>query len=599
MNNFTRNKEPLAEEFNLRINEKNLAYAYSQGEYAGIASELSKWLTALSKIQLKAVNKETLALFDFSAEVIGHFLTRPDLNFTQKDFLKLLRLHQPLTNLFALSQYGNSDTFLKNIKFEEKTSILYAPLLTARNKMAFSRARLFSENSLVASEWYGQYLFGARSFASKVVSENLISHLSFWDERMVLCVSLSNGYMRSTYIDPNIDRHYKNNFNRIVQSRMSSSHIKSNPESKKIGVATARWAAVHPTYKNRFELFRELSKSFELTLIHIGPPRTDIDTTIFKNVIHAKFENGRVNAPELFNNDFGMLFYPDIGMNVESRFLSNLRLAPVQVTTNSHPVSTFGSKIDFFLTGIESEEDPTTAHRHYSERLVLIPGIGTLPEVPTSKVKRKEVAANTSLDSELIIACPWGSLKINHKQLCLLRRLSTKVKRRVRFRFLATLGMDSLHYPATLIDLQSVLGERVELFADLPYQEYMEKLADSHFAMDAFPFGGNTSIVDCLHLGIPIVTRMGWQFYNRAGPIILKRAGLDELIAYNEDDYIEYGCRLVNDSSLNLAIRQKMEGLNVTSLLSNLSSTDAFVAACSYLINHRPDPTIRTPIVIQ
>jgi starch synthase len=38
----------------------------------------------------------------------------------------------------------------------------------------------------------------------------------------------------------------------------------------------------------------------------------------------------------------------DIGMNVESRFLSNLRLAPAQVTTNSHPVSTFGSKIDFF-----------------------------------------------------------------------------------------------------------------------------------------------------------------------------------------------------------------------------------------------------------
>lgn len=598
MNDPRQSTKEAEKPFNIRINEKALATAYAQGAYSDLSKIISDWLIELSKVQFKLINNKSLSLFDFSAEVIGHYLTRPDLNFSQKEFLQLLRLHQPITNLFALSQYKNSDFFLKPTGFESKPSVLQLPLVNARNKTGFSRSLLFSQNALIASEWYGQYLFGVRSFSSELATNNLRDHLNFWDERMILCVSLSNGYMRSTYIDPNIDRHYKHNFNNLVKSKMSSIRVGSNPDKKSIGIVTARWAAVHPTYKNRFQLFKELSKSYDLTLVHIGAERSDLDKSIFKRVIGAKFENGRINAPELFNNQFSMLFYPDIGMNVESRFLSNLRLAPIQVTTNSHPVSTFGSNIDFFLTGSESEEDPASASRHYSERLVLIPGIGTLPGVPTTKTTVGSVVRPLSQD-ELIVGCPWGSLKINYRLLCLLKRIRGASQKRIKFRFLATLGTDALHHPSTLIDLQDVLGEDVELFADLPYPDYMDKLAEASFALDAFPFGGNTSVVDCLHLNLPIVSRLGWQFYNRAGPVILKRAGLEELVVSNDDDYVDLGCRLINDPSLLESIREKMSAIDLKILLDGLTSTEAFVAACQHLITDRPDASIRSPIVIQ
>lgn len=595
--------EENSNQFNLRINERDLSKHYSDSNYSALLKVATDWLNKVSKLHLPAINRSSQAALDFSAELIGHYFTRPNLNFTQKDFVQLLRLHQPLSNLFALSSYKNTDFWLKTTNFSSNSELIFLPLLTARNEISFSRKSLFDKNPTLASEWYGQYLFGVRSFASEVVSNNLKKHLGFWDSRMTLCVSLSNGYMRSTYIDPNLDRHYKYRFNNLVKTRMGNLKIRNRPKKKNIAVVTARWATVHPTYKNRFELFKELGKHFDLTLVHIGPERKDIEGSIFKKLINARFQNGMIHAPELFDNEFGMVFYPDIGMNVESRFLSNLRLAPIQVTTNSHPVSTFGSEIDFFLTGEESEEASALAHRHYSERLVLIPGIGTMPDMPRAKppaIRESQDTSREKANASTLIACPWGSLKINNDLLKSLRRISERSTKHVRFRLLCTLGLDALHYASTLSDIQNVLGVgNVELFADLPYPNYMEKLEECAFALDAFPFGGNTSIVDCIYLRKPIVSRLGWQFYNRAGPVILRYAGFDELVTDTEDGFIALASELVNNPTNLAKLQNRLSQVDVAAVLQSLTSKDAFVEACKYLIYESPDPNIRTPIVIK
>lgn len=585
------------ERFPTDVGGKELASLYANGHYEGLLDHICKWLQGFAQTQIKEITPVLQRSFDTNAETLGYFLSRTDLNFKQSSLLRLLKNHQAFSNIFANSCYGNADQWIKPRMNNNKISVLYLPLLQVRNSLAINRSDLFKQNNSLSSEWYGQYLFGVRSFINKNALLNLKEHLSFWDPRMEFCLSMSNGYMRSTYIDPALDRLWKSNFNNLVKQKFSFSGILNKPNPKSIAVLTARWANVHPTYKNRLPLFEALAERFDLTLVHLGPERKDIDTRLFKKVVRAGFHNGRINSPELFNNNFSMAFYPDIGMNVESRFLSNLRIAPIQVTSNSHPVSTFGSEIDFFLTGKDSEESPSAAQRHYSERLVLLPGIGTLPVLP--KVKVTAQRKSTSNDKVVTIACPWGSLKVNYPLIEALNQIKKgAAKTRVRFRFLMTLGPDSGHLPPIHKDLIHHLGpDSVELFADLPYDLYMQRFSECDFALDAFPFGGNTSIIDSIYLQKPMVSRVGWQFYNRAGPEILKRCGLAELCATSEDAYINKALQLINDSHYFETVIKNLESVDLKAVLSQLSSKSAFVDACEYLIKERPDPRLREPLL--
>ena len=583
-------------EFSLQINQKDLAASYSSGDYEGLVTKVCSWLSSFSSTQLKEVSPQARRIFDFNAEALGHYLSRPDLNIRKSSLLKLLRLHQPLSNVFANSNYRNADFWVSRRIENSRAPVLYLPLLLTRNSQPFSRGSLFDQNPELASEWYGQYLFGVRSFVDPVALENLREHLRFWDSRMYFGISISNGYMRSTYIDPQLDSLWKSNFNNLTKRNLSDIKITNNPNKKSIAVLTARWAKVHPTYKNRLPLFERLSKAYDLTLVHLGPKRSDIDTRLFKRVINASFQNGRLTAPELFNNNFSMAFYPDIGMNVESRFLSNLRLAPIQVTTNSHPVSTFGSEIDFFITGAESEEAVDSAHRHYSERLILIPGIGTLPTIPQTPISFN---CNTVGRGSALVCCPWGSLKANNTIVKTLLEIKNRASKKIIYRFLMTLGADSGHLPPIYQDLVDILGrDSVELFADLPYERYMEKFAECDIAIDAFPFGGNTSIIDSIHLRKPMVSRAGWQFYNRAGSVILKKCGLDELCAESEEGYISIILGLLDHPKFYENTLVKLRNINLEECLGGLTSPSALTDACKFLMGTRPDASQRSPITL-
>ena len=127
-------------------------------------------------------------------------------------------------------------------------------------------------------------------------------------------------------------------------------------------------------------------------------------------------------------NDFSLAFYPDIGMSVESVLLANVRIAPIQVCGYGHPVSTHGSKIDYWLGGqaVESVEHATT---NYSEHLVLIPGAGVAPLKPDY-----EPAGETLAVDRIVIGCPWYAQKTNAPLLDLLGRVIARVSAPVHFR---------------------------------------------------------------------------------------------------------------------------------------------------------------------
>jgi protein O-GlcNAc transferase len=69
-----------------------------------------------------------------------------------------------------------------------------------------------------------------------------------------------------------------------------------------------------------------------------------------------------------------VIFYPEIGMSSLCYFLAAHRLAPLQVASWGHPISTGLATIDLFLSGDLLEA--ADADKHYRERLIRLPGSG-------------------------------------------------------------------------------------------------------------------------------------------------------------------------------------------------------------------------------
>ena len=107
----------------------------------------------------------------------------------------------------------------------------------------------------------------------------------------------------------------------------------------------------------------------------------------------------------LADNEFALVYFPDIGMTKFSICLANLRVAPIQVAGVGHSVSTFGADIDYYMSGADVET-PDRPERFFSERLVLLPGCGSVNELPTYARWQGEI--RSGVRPQLSLECAEG-----------------------------------------------------------------------------------------------------------------------------------------------------------------------------------------------
>ncbi|MEH2088004.1 O-linked N-acetylglucosamine transferase, SPINDLY family protein [Nostoc sp.] len=94
-------------------------------------------------------------------------------------------------------------------------------------------------------------------------------------------------------------------------------------------------------------------------------------------------------------------------------------------------------------------------------------------------------------------------------------------------------------------------------------QVYLESvhranLGIADIVLDTFPYNGATTTLETLWMGIPLVTRVGEQFAARNSYTMMMNAGITEGIAWNDQEYIEWGVRLGNDAALREQISWKL-----------------------------------------
>ena len=540
----------------------------------------------------------------FVDEFVKHFLTL----FTQDDYApsrahltEFVRLNLTVSNLVALSRFGTTDPFLELLRDRPHGLGKILALYSARNRAAFDRATFFDADPALANVWYGAFAEAYRSgLVREGVADNLRQHFTFDDDRFDARDLPLDAYFASTYVDGRCDRVVKPALNRAVRRAAAAGgvRVRNNPRPRKIAVLSGNWSPEHSVYRINYAYLKALAlDGYHLTFFQLGRKRADVD--LFHEVRPVNFgPDGTLDLAPLRENDFEVAYYPDVGLTHHSIVLANLRIAPVQIASLGHSVSTWGADIDYFFSGADVEP-PNAPEQNYSERLVLLPGAGAVHNRPDyTPTGRPKAGAGP-----LVVNCPWNAQKVNHRFALTLRELVRRSQKAVRLRLFVSASLNRQNdYLPFVRDLEALLGPRnVEVCRGLPYRDYMALMEGGDFTIDSYHFGGCNTVADSLYLRKLTVTYEGDAWYNRIGSQMVRSAGLPELAATSEEEYLEVITRLIHDDAYRASLQERLDRADLDGTVFDTADARYFPRAVAYLVeNHerlRADPD-RTPIRI-
>ena len=583
----------------LEFSAEPLHKAYREQAYDTMSEQFLAVIDHFRNITYYALDVPTKHALNGFVKQLLYFLSQEDFVLSDAYASRFIDANGVIANMVAISDFGSTDPYLRILLGQQRNFTKLLALYSARNKVKIDRKLLFGTSPALATQWYYCFTEGYRNgCADETTLANLREHIAYEDDRLIGINSFTHhAYFGATYIDHEHDYLVKQRINKLFQATpLCSQPIRNTPKKKRIAILTSMWFKRQSVYRSQQPFLAELAKDHELLLVQLGRERTDFDTSLFQEVRHYDASKDASDIKAIQDNDFAMAYYPDIGMSIESIILANMRIAPIQVTNYGHPVSTFGSKIDYWIGGQETEA-ADRAREHYSERLVLIPGCAQAPVPLEYQLQYPQLPT-----SPVIINCTWSGQTINSDHLHRLKKIADRAKTPVKFHFFPGGAILGNGYIPLDRAIKSILGEeRVQVLPDLVFEQYMPALESAHFALDAYPFGGYNTAVDLLTLRKPIVTLAGNRFYNNSTAYLLGTVGLEELITRSEQEYIDLGVRMIDNPDYRDRMIRRLKTADLASTVLSLKHVPAFVRAVDYLLENHDQllrDSGREPIVV-
>jgi protein O-GlcNAc transferase len=311
--------------------------------------------------------------------------------------------------------------------------------------------------------------------------------------------------------------------------------------------------------------FQHLDRArFALEAFYLG---TDFDQeTRLAQSLAARFEHGGTSLERWVHTialrRLDALIYPEIGMDALTTKLASLRLAPVQIASWGHPETSGLPTIDYFLSAEGLE--PARAGENYTERLELLPNLGCSYRSRTITPAAPD-SGGLAIDPSIpLLVCPGTPFKYAPQH----DRVFVEIARRLgdcRFVFFTYRVPElSAKLRARLqasFAAQGLDADRHCLF--IPWQtpaQFRGLMGGAHVFLDTLGFSGFNTAMEAIECGLPIVTREGRFMRGRFASGILKRIGLQELVADSEDRYVELAVRICQDSHYRARVRAQIAG---------------------------------------
>jgi len=316
----------------------------------------------------------------------------------------------------------------------------------------------------------------------------------------------------------------------------------------------------HSVGRTTFGFIRDLPRNrFEVCVFAIAPQADELAETIRASAdryVALPRDLDRVRGA-IESAALDIVFFADIGMEPLTYFLAFWRLAPIQMVTWGHSVTSGVDTIDYYVSADAIEA--SGSEQYYTEKLVRLPGY-FMPRYrrPALDGPRRPRAQLGLPDDKHLYYCPQNLFKFHpdfdsamrrilegdpHAELVLLEFLRGGVKEQLIRRLKESLGP---------------LASRIRFIPRSAHRDFLQYIAAADVILDPFHFGGCNSSCDALSLGVPVVTLPGSQLPGRFTLGLYKEIGLDDCIADSADEYVEIALRLGGDGEYRRSVSQQI-----------------------------------------
>lgn len=236
------------------------------------------------------------------------------------------------------------------------------------------------------------------------------------------------------------------------------------------------------------------------------------------------------------------------------------RPAPVQVTYLGYPDTTGMSAMDYRIT--DSRADPPgMTEAFHTEQLVRLPD-SFLCYLPAED--QSITIAPAPARREVTFGSFNAFAKINAALVALWAQILQRLPgAKLLIKCRAMISASARQHVVDLFAKHGIGPDRLELQSYVAsYADHLRMYDQVDIALDTFPYHGTTTTCEALWMGAAVITLAGKTHVSRVGVSLLSSAGLPELIAHSQDEYVETAVNLATDlperARLRSTLRQRM-----------------------------------------
>jgi protein O-GlcNAc transferase len=245
------------------------------------------------------------------------------------------------------------------------------------------------------------------------------------------------------------------------------------------------------------------------------------------------------------------------------------RAAPLQVTWNGYANTTGLSTMDYRITDALADPPGMTDSIH-TEKLLRLPAVYMVYTPP------EESPPVNALPAVSLGHITFGSFNAVSKITPRVGQVWARILTALPGSRLLLATVPEGNARERMVEMFAGLGisrERLELHDRLPQSEFLGLHQRADIGLDPFPFCGTTTTCQSLWMGVPVITLAGSAHVSRVGISMLTNVGLPELVAQNEEQYVDIAIELARNIA---RLEELRRGLRAKMLHSPLTDAGTF-----------------------
>ncbi|MGF6766285.1 protein O-GlcNAc transferase [Paraburkholderia sp. GAS33] len=230
------------------------------------------------------------------------------------------------------------------------------------------------------------------------------------------------------------------------------------------------------------------------------------------------------------------------------------RPAPIQVAYLYNPSGFGAPAVDFLIA--DSVVVPPEFEHHYSERIARLP-FSYQPNDRQRPLPQDCTRLELGLPEDRFVLVNLGSpFKVTPAMFDIWCRILREHPQCVLWLLQTNVAVaENLRLEASL---RGVDPGRLYFAALEAIPRHITRLSCADLMLDTHPYGGHTGSSDALWAGVPVLTLVGETFASRVAASLLNAAGLSELAAHSETEYVDMAGLLIEDPRALAAYRSHL-----------------------------------------